>query len=169
MTNSILSHHVNISRSSSMGSTDRQPLTEGPAAERIQGLANNRLGAVYSALYNFWSARHAAVAAGQRAPSAQHRFDTFYSALYIQSSRSGLNGDANRGQEPVFKRRDSYSVILFDHEAKTIFAHDVRRSPDQLLDTVLLHRHSGGTDFTKALRRARAVMVKNWSKERLVA
>ena len=65
-----------------MGTTDRQPLTEGPAAERIQGLANNRLGAVYSALYNFWCARHAAVAAGPRALGAQRRSDTVYSSLY---------------------------------------------------------------------------------------
>ena len=65
-----------------MGSKDRQPLTVGPAAERIQGLANNRLGAVYSALYTFWCARHAAVAAGQRALGAQRRSDTVYSSLY---------------------------------------------------------------------------------------
>ena len=62
--------------------TDRQPLAKGPAAERIQAVANNRLGAVYSALYNFWSARDAAVAAGQRAFGAQRRFDTVNPALY---------------------------------------------------------------------------------------
>ena len=65
-----------------MGTTDHQPLTEGPAAERIRRVMNNRLGAVCSALYSFWSARHAAVAAGQRALGAQCRYDTVYSALY---------------------------------------------------------------------------------------
>ena len=63
-----------------MNLTDCQPLAEGPAATRIQAVANNRLGAVYSALYNFWSARHAAVAAGQRALGAQRRSDTVYFA-----------------------------------------------------------------------------------------
>ena len=65
-----------------MKDTDCLPLTEGPAAERLQGFANNRLGAVYSALYNFWCARHAAVAAGQRALGAQRRSDTAFYFLY---------------------------------------------------------------------------------------
>jgi hypothetical protein len=81
MTNLMRSHIVKYSRSGSMGSYDCQPLTEGPAAERIQGVANNRLGAVYSALYNFWSARHAAVTTGQRALGARRRSDTIYSSL----------------------------------------------------------------------------------------
>jgi len=123
-----------------MASVDRRPLTDGPVAEHIQGLANNRLGAVYSALYNFWSARQAAVAAGQRAPSAQRR-----------------------GQETAFTRRDSYSVILFDDRVKTALINDVRSSPDQLLNIVLRHKPGGGTNFARALRKAQDVMVKIWS------
>jgi len=133
-----------IDRSASMSASDRLPLTEGPVAERIQGLENNRLGAVYSALYNFWSARHAAVAAGQRELGAQCR-----------------------GQGPDFTRRDSYSVILFHNWAKTVVANDVKSSPDQLLDIVLRHGPSGGTDFATAFRRAHYVMVKNWSLQRI--
>jgi len=127
-----------------MYGTDLQPLSEGPAAERIQRVANNRLGAVYSALYSFWSARHAAVAAGLRALSTQPR-----------------------GQEPYFTRRDSYSVLHFADSAITVLTHDVASSPDQLLDAVLLGEDAGvGTNFATALRAAEDVMVRNWNTER---
>ncbi|KAH9991338.1 hypothetical protein BJV77DRAFT_1007857 [Russula vinacea] len=49
-----------IDRSDSMSYTDRSPLASVPGI-----LPYNRLGAVYSALYNFWSARRAAVTVGR--------------------------------------------------------------------------------------------------------
>jgi len=135
-----------VDKSSSMGSADHLPLAEGPAAKRIQSLANNRLGAVYSALYNFWSARHAAVAAGQR--------------------KLGAQCSATRDQEPVYTRPDSYSIILFNAQPQTIMVNDVTSSPDQLLDIVLRHGFGGGTEFANALTEAQDIMVQNWSKER---
>ncbi|TFY78519.1 hypothetical protein EWM64_g5492, partial [Hericium alpestre] len=42
--------------------SDRRPLPNAPATDRIACASNNRLGAVFSALYGFWSARHAAIA-----------------------------------------------------------------------------------------------------------
>ena len=54
-----------------MSGTDRLPLNDAPATNRIRRTANNRLGAVYSALYSFWSARHAAVTTGQEATGAR--------------------------------------------------------------------------------------------------
>jgi hypothetical protein len=53
-------------RSKSMSSTDRRPLADAPATDLIRQYTDNRLGAVYSALYSFWSARNAAVTAGQQ-------------------------------------------------------------------------------------------------------
>ena len=44
-----------------MNNNDRKPLENSPVCERIRARMNNRLGAVYSALYSFWSARQAAV------------------------------------------------------------------------------------------------------------
>jgi hypothetical protein len=44
-----------------MGGRDRQPLPGSAGIDRIVGKANNRLGAVFSALYSFWTARQAAV------------------------------------------------------------------------------------------------------------
>jgi hypothetical protein len=54
-----------------MSITDRLPLADAPATDRIQRKANNRLGAVYSALYSFWSARHAAVTSAQETTEAR--------------------------------------------------------------------------------------------------
>jgi len=50
-----------IDRSMSMSKNDRKPLENSPVGARISSCMNNRLGAVYSALYNFWSARQAVV------------------------------------------------------------------------------------------------------------
>ncbi|KAH9047121.1 hypothetical protein EDB84DRAFT_1462824 [Lactarius hengduanensis] len=152
-----------IDKSGSMDSSDRQPLAEGPAAERIQERSNNRLGAVYSALYSFWSARHAAVAAGQRA-GTQRGLDSVYSALY--SFWSARNVGATGVQEPTVTRRDAYSVILFNDSTTNAVINDFTSSPDQLLDVMLSHRAYGGTNFATALRAAQATMVQNWSTER---
>ena len=154
-----------------MDSPDRRPLTECPTAERIKRVANNRLGAVCSALYSFWSARHAAAATEQRTLGTQHRHDKVYSSLHYLNLwfASATRGQATRGQEPVSPIRDSYSVILFNDRATTALLNDVTSSPDQLLDTMLLEPANGGTSFTRALRKAEDVMVQNWSMERFVA
>ncbi|KAH9047481.1 hypothetical protein EDB83DRAFT_2317547 [Lactarius deliciosus] len=120
-----------IDKSGSMDSSDRKPLVEGPAAERIQARSNNRLGAVYSALYSFWSARHAAVAAGQRALGTQRGLDSVYSALY--SFWSARNAGATGVQEPTVTRRDAYSVILFNDFTTNVVVNDFTSSPGPAL------------------------------------
>ncbi|KAG1848095.1 hypothetical protein DFJ58DRAFT_729994 [Suillus subalutaceus] len=117
-------------RSSSMSLTDRQPLRNTPASDKIIQSSNNRFGAVLSSLYSFWSAR-AAVVAGSQAV-----------------------------------RRDSYSVILFDQSVVDAVVNDFSSSPDNLLDAVLRHRTSAGTNFTAAIQRAQSVMEQHWSTER---
>lgn len=49
-----------------MSLTDRRPLPDSPATQRIIQRADNRLGAVYSALYSFWLARNAAITGGHQ-------------------------------------------------------------------------------------------------------
>ncbi|KIM22922.1 hypothetical protein M408DRAFT_331422 [Serendipita vermifera MAFF 305830] len=53
-----------LDHSGSMASTDRQPLADSPATQRIVQYANNRFGAVISSLYAFWTARESAIKAG---------------------------------------------------------------------------------------------------------
>jgi hypothetical protein len=74
-------------RSSSMSIADRQPLANAPASDRIRQHADNRLGAVYSALYSFWSARHAVLTAGQQAVDARR---DAYSIIFFDSSTHNL-------------------------------------------------------------------------------
>jgi hypothetical protein len=124
-----------IDRSGSMDATDRRPLTNTPVTASIQRASNNRLGAVYSALYAFWMSRQAAVT-------------------------------ANR-QSRVTNRRDSYSVVLFDHELARGVTNDFTSSPEDLLNGLLLYQARGGTNYDLALIDARNVMTANWSPERV--
>lgn len=118
-----------IDRSSSMGCADKKPLTDTPTSTRIAARHNNRIGAVYSSLYAFWSTRNA-VANGNTA------------------------------------RRDAYSVILFNHGHQQILVNDFTSTPDRLLEIVLPHGASGGTNYTSALQLTQTVMDRNWSTER---
>jgi len=145
---------------------DRQPLTNGPEAARIRLHADNRLGAVFSALYSFWTARHAAVASRQQ-PGARGGFDVVYSALYSFLNTGAV--DTTAGQRPGGGRRDAYSVVLFNESSKVVLTNDLAKNPDELLDTLLLEEAYGGTNFGVALRTSQSVMLQNWSTERLVS
>jgi hypothetical protein len=74
-----------------MSSTDRGPLADAPMTNRIRQSSNNRLGAVYSALYSFWSARQAAVTAGRQAAST--RRDAYSVILFNSVTTSILTND----------------------------------------------------------------------------
>jgi hypothetical protein len=65
-------------------------------------------------------------------------------------------------------RRDAYSVILFDSEPTACIENDFTSSPEELLTAVLEHEAGGGTDFTRALKKTREVMISYWSNERYV-
>jgi hypothetical protein len=118
-----------------MRNKDRRPLADTPAGDLIRQHADNRLGAVYSALYSFWSSRYAAVTADQQGTGA---------------------------------RPDTYSVVLFSEQTTNVLVNDFTSTPNQLLDNVVAERPSPGTNFSEALRAARAIMEENWSTERLV-
>ncbi len=74
-----------------MSRGDRRPIPDAPAADRIQEKANNRLGAVYSALYSFWSARYAAVTSGQQAIGA--RRDAYSIILFDDTAKNAVVND----------------------------------------------------------------------------
>lgn len=74
-----------------MRSKDHQPLADAPAADLIREHANNRLGAVYSALYSFWSARHTAVTTGQQGARARH--DAYSVVLFSNRTTNILVND----------------------------------------------------------------------------
>jgi hypothetical protein len=145
-----------------MASTDHQPLSDAPVTTRIRAHAPNRLGAVYSALYCFWSARHAAATAMQETLGAR-----FYSTLHALLSGRPVTTIVDQ-QTTGTRRDDAYSVVLFNQITKNALVNDLTSSPDQLLGALLGEQADGGTDFSSALRAGEAIMVENWSPERLV-
>ena len=70
-----------------MSKNDRKPLENSPVCGKIRPRMNNRLGAVYSALYSFWSARQAAVG---------HQRDANTIILHAQGAESVCENDTTR-------------------------------------------------------------------------
>ncbi|KAI0052043.1 hypothetical protein FA95DRAFT_1618925 [Auriscalpium vulgare] len=87
-----LTYHVIfvVDKSRSMKSRDCRPLPNTPATERICRVADNRLGAVFSALYGFWSARHVATAGTQ---PADVRRDAYSILLFDSTVASIVEND----------------------------------------------------------------------------
>ncbi|KAI0250890.1 CHAT domain-containing protein [Lactifluus subvellereus] len=170
-----------IDSSGSMLSTDHQPLADTPVTNQIRQHANNRLGAAYSALYSFWSARHVVNARDEtistRLQRARFRPVTFLLSLVddvleaIVGTVVGLGqiiGNWITGRRTATTPRDAYSVILFNDSTKEVLVNDTTSSPDELLKTLISQPAGGSRDIPAALRAAEAVMVQNWSPERLV-
>ena len=74
-----------------MRNTDRRPLADAPATDLIRQHADNRLGAVYSALYGFWSARHAAIMADQQGTGT--RPDAYSVVLFSEQTTNVMVND----------------------------------------------------------------------------
>ncbi|KAI0250873.1 hypothetical protein BJV78DRAFT_1393001 [Lactifluus subvellereus] len=155
-----------IDRSRSMCLTDHKPLIDAPAANRIRRRANNRLGAVYSALYSFWSARDVAVNAGYQTDGLQRVGAAFRPVLnrFLPALSTLAAGAAAR--RTVVPRRDAYSVVLFNEATKNAIVNDLTKTPDELLAVLLSEQPSGSTDFSAALRAAEAIMLEHWDIER---
>jgi hypothetical protein len=75
-----------------MSYDDRQPLDHSPQTNRIRQRYNNRLGAVYSALYSFWSARHAATTTATRKAVGARR-DAYSIILFDDATTRVLTND----------------------------------------------------------------------------
>ena len=74
-------------RSMSMSKSDKKPTVNSPVYGRIRAHMDNRLGAVYSALYSFWSARQATVG---------HQRDANTVILHAQNTESVCENDTTR-------------------------------------------------------------------------
>ena len=83
-----------------MDYTDRRPLPNLAATQGITQVANNRLGAVYTALYSFWVARHAAM--NQGAP--QNRRDAYSTILFNSSPVEIYGNDFNSTPDQLIDR-----------------------------------------------------------------
>ncbi|KAH8114634.1 hypothetical protein DFH11DRAFT_1508479 [Phellopilus nigrolimitatus] len=95
-----------IDRSGSMSSDDRVPLPNHPASARIARVANNRLGAVYSALHSFWSAQEAAI----NQASAATRRDAYSAVLFTGSALEVFNNDFSSSPDGLLDKLLNYSA-----------------------------------------------------------
>ncbi|KAL6309202.1 hypothetical protein BKA93DRAFT_724346 [Sparassis latifolia] len=87
-----------VDRSGSMGYDDRRPLDNTPVTAAIRRQSNNRLGAVYSALHGFWSARQTAISGQQVAAARQ---DAYSIILFDHSITNVLVNDFRRSPQEL--------------------------------------------------------------------
>lgn len=85
-----------------MTSADRRPLSHHPAYASISRAANNRLGAVFSALHSFWSARAAAF--NQAAGSRANRRDAYSVILFDGSPTEIVQNDFDKSPDELLSR-----------------------------------------------------------------
>ena len=97
-------------------------------------------------------------------PTANDRLGSVFSALY--SFWLARQAAIDRNTQLGGARRDSYSLIFFNHEPSTCIENDFASSPDELLTAALQYEADGGTDFTRALERTQNIMDSTWSAER---
>jgi hypothetical protein len=110
-----------------MSSIDRRPLPNAPATDRIRRRADNRLGAVYSALYSFWSARHAAVTSGQQTIGA--RRDAYSVILFNATTKSVVVNDFTSSPDQLL------DIVLNERTARgTNFAAALQTSQSVMED-----------------------------------
>ena len=74
-----------------MSLDDHRPLSGARMTDLIRQSADNRLGAVYSALYGFWSSRYDAVAADRQTIGV--RSDAYSVILFDEAATHVLNND----------------------------------------------------------------------------
>ena len=110
-----------------MSLKDRRPLANAPATDRIRERADNRLGAVYSALYSFWSARHATMASGQETIGA--RRDAYSVILFNDSTNNVVVNDFTSSPDQLL------DIVLNERtEWGTNFAAAIKASQEVMVD-----------------------------------
>ena len=98
-------------------------------------------------------------------PKAKNRLGAVFSSLY--SFWIARQAVFDRNPQPGGRsRKDAYSVILFNSEPTACVENNFTSSPEELLAAVLEHEASGGTDFTRAIKKAHGVMISYWNNER---
>lgn len=91
-----------------MSLEDRQPLSHHPAYAPISRAANNRLGAVFSALHTFWSARAAAF--NQAAGTGANRRDAYSVVLFDHTCMEVVQNDFNRNPDQLLSKILQYTA-----------------------------------------------------------
>ncbi|KAI0796918.1 hypothetical protein C8Q75DRAFT_796658 [Abortiporus biennis] len=94
--------------SGSMSGNDRRPLANTPVTHQIVVAHDNRLGAVYSSLFAFWSARQAAMNAGNS--QVNNRRDAYSIVLFDSSATIVLENDFTRTPQNLLQQVIQYGA-----------------------------------------------------------
>lgn len=125
-----------------MSGQDHRPLRDTPVTAQIARHSDNRLGAVYHALYGFWSARSAVFRnIGQRP-------DAYSVVLFDQSSHRVLSNDLDSSPEELLQIVLAYSTgwgtdfRIALNEARSLM--ESQWTPERSINTpfLLLRMHS---------------------------
>ena len=104
-----------------MSHTDRQPLPKSAGTDRIVLKANNRLGAVFSALYSFWIARQATV--DNRAPVCGGRRDAYSLIFFNHEPSTSIENDFTSSPDELLT-----AALEFGTEGGTDFTSALNRA-----------------------------------------
>jgi len=110
-----------IDRSGSMCQQDRQPLANSAGVDRITPTANDRLGAVLSALYSFWLARQAAIDRNTRIGGA--RRDAYSLIFFNHQPSTSIEGDLASSPEELLT-----AALQYEADGGTDFTRALERT-----------------------------------------
>ncbi|KAJ6620561.1 hypothetical protein B0H10DRAFT_2188402 [Mycena sp. CBHHK59/15] len=97
-----------IDRSGSMGGRDRLPLQNAPATVLITRHANNRLGAVFSALHGFWMSRNTALNSGGQRAAPPARRDAYSVILFDHTLSTCVANDFTSSPDELLNKLLQY-------------------------------------------------------------
>lgn len=92
-----------------MRQTDRQPLRNTPVSRRLQRYANNRLGAVYSALYSFCRARQS-YGTGEFEAVVSSRRDAYSVVLFNGVATRAITNDFDQDADGIVNTLLHHSI-----------------------------------------------------------
>ncbi|KAH9029436.1 hypothetical protein EDB85DRAFT_2251894, partial [Lactarius pseudohatsudake] len=97
-------------------------------------------------------------------PTANNRLGAVISSLYSFwiARQAAVSHNAQLGGY----RRDAYSIIFFSKDPLVCVEHDFTSSPDELLTYCLGYKPGESENYTRAVRKAQAIMTSHWSTER---
>jgi hypothetical protein len=108
-------------RSSSMFLRDRRPLPNSVGFDRISRTANNRLGAVFSALYSFWNARQAVV--DRNSPLGGERRDAYSLIFFNHEPSTSIENNFTSSPDELLT-----AALEFEADGGTDFSRALERT-----------------------------------------
>jgi hypothetical protein len=100
---------------------DRQPLPDAAGRDRITPTANDRLGAVFSALYSFWLARQAAI--DRNAQLGGARRDAYSLIFFNHEPSTSIESDFTSSPDELLT-----AALLYEADGGTDFTRALERT-----------------------------------------